>query len=125
MKKINTYYWICTGLFGTFMMFTAIPNILSAPDSVALITTQLGYPLYFIPFIGVAKALGVIGIVIPGFPRIKEWAYSGLFFDLISAVYSGIMVSGFDPMMLTLLVPFGIGGLSYYFHHERMKVAKA
>ena len=125
MKKTNTLYWIFTGLFGAFMMFSAIPNILSTPESVALVTTQLGYPLYFIPFIGVAKALGVIGILIPGFPRIKEWAYSGLFFDLISAVYSGIMVNGFDPLMLTLILPFGIGGLSYYFHHERMKAAKA
>ena len=122
MKKTKTLYWIFTGLFGAFMLFTAIPNIISQPESVAFIT-QLGYPAYFIPFIGVAKTLGVIAILIPGFPRIKEWAYSGLFFDLISAVYSLIVVNGVDPSMVFMLLPFVLGGLSYYFYHQKIKTA--
>ena len=71
-----------------------------------------------LPFLGVAKLLGVIAILIPGFPRIKEWAYAGLFFDLVGAVYSGLSVSGFDPQMLVMLVPFGLGTLSYVYHHK-------
>ena len=124
MNKTNTLYWISTGLFGAFMMFSAIPNILSTPESVAFIS-QLGYPAYFIPFIGVAKALGVIAILIPGFPRLKEWAYSGLFFDLIAAIYSLIAVNGFDPSMVFMLLPFVLGGLSYYFHHKKLNEAVA
>ena len=124
MKKTTTLYWIFTGLFAAFMMFTAIPNIISEPESVAFIT-QLGYPAYFIPYIGVAKALGVIAILIPGFPRIKEWAYSGLSFDLVSAVYSLIAVNGVDPSMVFMLVPFVLGGLSYYFYHKKLKEAVA
>ena len=124
MKKTTTLYWIFTGLFGAFMMFTAIPNIISEAESVAFIT-QLGYPAYFIPFIGVAKALGVIAILIPGFPRVKEWAYAGLFFDLIAAIYSLIAVNGVDPSMVFMLVPFVLGGLSYYFHHKKLDLAVA
>ena len=120
MKKTTTLYWIFTGLFGAFMMFTAIPNIISEAESVTFIT-QLGYPTYFVPFIGVAKALGVIAVLIPGFPRIKEWAYSGLFFDLISAVYSMIAVHGVDPSMAFMLLPFILGALSYYFYHKKLE----
>ncbi|HEY4654024.1 MAG TPA: DoxX family protein [Cyclobacteriaceae bacterium] len=121
MKKTNILYWIFTGLFGAFMMFSAIPDILVTPDAITFIT-GLGYPKYLIAFLGVAKALGVIAIVVPGFPRIKEWAYAGLFFDLIGATYSGIAANGFDPMMLTMVIPFGLGALSYIYYHKRRAV---
>jgi hypothetical protein len=121
MKKTKVLFWVFTVLFGGFMLMTAVENIMVTEGAIDLITTQLGYPKYIIPFLGVAKAVGVIGIVVPGFPRLKEWAYAGLFFDLIGAVYSGICVGGFDPMMLTLLLPFGIGGLSYIYHHKLLR----
>lgn len=77
-KNLNLWYWIVTGLFAAFMAFTAIPDIMMSPDAVNMIT-GLGYPDYFIPFIGVAKLLGAIAILIPNFDRVKEWAYAGLF----------------------------------------------
>src|SRR5687767_12391808 len=95
MKKINIAYWIITGLFAAFMLFSAIPDIMVVPEAVAMIT-GLGYPKYLIPFLGVAKLLGVIVILIPWFRRIKEWAYAGLFFDLIGATYSSIAKDGFQ-----------------------------
>jgi hypothetical protein len=119
MKKINIIYWISTGLFGAFMFSTALPNLWMSPDSVALITDQLGYPKYIIPFLGVGKILGVIGLLIPGFPRLKEWAYAGLFFDLVGAMYSAIYVGGLDPAMLFMILPFGLMALSYIYHHKR------
>jgi hypothetical protein len=120
MKKINILYWIFTGLFGGFMLFSAIPDIIVVPEAIDLVSTQLGYPQYIIPFLGVAKTLGVIAILVPGFPRIKEWAYAGLFFDLIGATYSGIMVEGFKPEMLTMVLPFGVGALSYIYYHKKL-----
>lgn len=90
----------------------------------ALIIYQLGYPLYMLPFIGVAKLLGIIALLVPGFPRIKEWAYAGMFFDLTGAVYSGLITGGFHPQMLFMLVPFVLGGLSYVYHHKRLAVLK-
>lgn len=123
-KTINTLYWIFTILFGALMLFSSWSSIIVNEDSVKLIHGWLGYPEYFIPFTGWAKLIGVIAILIPGYGRIKEWAYAGLFFDLIAAVYSGIAVSKtFDPRMLTLLLWFGSGILSYVYWHKKMKRA--
>jgi len=41
---------------------------------------RLGYPAYIIPFLGLGKVLAVVAILWPGFPRLKEWAYAGIFF---------------------------------------------
>ena len=120
MKKTKVLYWIITCLFSAFMLFASFPDILSTPDAVKFIS-HLGYPNYFIPFIGVAKLLGVIAILIPGFPRLKEWAYAGLAFDLIGATYSLIATDGFQPPVLFMLLPIGFLFLSYYLWHKKMK----
>ena len=119
MKKINIIYWTSTILFGGFMLFSAIPDIMVVPEAVEFVTGKLGYPKYIIAFLGVAKTLGVIAILIPGFPRIKEWAYAGLFFDLVGATYSNIMVDGFQAGMLFMLVIFGMEALSYIYYHKK------
>ena len=118
MKRTNLVYWIVTGIFSAFMLFSAIPDMLATKEAVEFIT-NLGYPAYFVPFIGVAKVLGVIGILIPGYPRIKEWAYAGLFFDLVGATYSGLAKGGFDPMILTMLLVFGFLFWSYFLYHKK------
>src|SRR5882724_12122315 len=104
MKKTKIFYWIITGLFSAFMLFSAIPDILIVPDSITFMN-GLGYPTYIIPFLGVAKLLGIIAILIPGYPRIKEWAYAGLFFDLIGATYSAIAHDGLQPQISFMLLP--------------------
>lgn len=121
MKKTNIVYWVTTILFGGFMLSTAIPNIIIDQSSIDLISTQLHYPQYIIPFLGIAKLLGALGIIIPGFPRIKEWAYAGLFFDLIGATYSAIYIEGFQLPMLFLVLIYGIGILSYVYYHKKYK----
>jgi hypothetical protein len=118
MKKTKTLYWIFTGLFAAFMCFSSIPDVLMAKDAVAFIN-HLGYPAYFVPFIGVAKMLGVVAILVPGFPRIKEWAYAGLFFDLAGATYSLIANDGMQPQVSFMLLPIAFLGLSYSFYHRK------
>jgi uncharacterized membrane protein YphA (DoxX/SURF4 family) len=118
-KRDNIIFWISTALFCAFMLTSAIPNILSGEQWVTIFK-QLGYPPYLLPFLGVAKLLGVIALLVPGFPRLKEWAYAGFFFDLIGATYSALTVGGFDPMMLVMLIPFGLGALSYVYYHKRL-----
>jgi hypothetical protein len=123
-KTLNSLHWIFTILFSALMIFSAWSSIVVNEDSIKLIHGMLGYPEYFIPFTGWAKLIGVIVILIPGFSRIKEWAYAGLFFDLIAAVYSGIAVAKtFDPLMLTLLAWFVPGVLSYVYWHKKMRRA--
>ncbi len=121
MKKTKTLYWIFTGLFSALMLFASIPDILVVPDSVTFMA-KLGYPKYLIPFLGVAKLLGIVAILIPGFPRIKEWAYAGLFFDLIGATYSQLAIGGPFAPVLFMLVPIILGVLSYILYHKKLKL---
>ncbi|MCI0751364.1 MAG: DoxX family protein [Flammeovirgaceae bacterium] len=118
-KRNAILFWISTVLFSAFMLSSAIPNIMSSQEWVDIFK-WLGFPLYMLPFIGMAKLLGVIALLVPGFPRIKEWAYAGLFFDLTGATYSALSVGGFNPQMLVMLVPYGLGALSYIYHHKRL-----
>ena len=117
MKTTKIIYWTSTILFAGFMLFSAIPDILMVEEAKQFIT-HLGYPLYFIPFIGVAKLLGSIAIVVPSFKKIKEWAYAGLFFDLIAAVYSNVMVDGFQPSMLMMIPIFALAITSYVYNQK-------
>lgn len=122
-KTINILYWIFTILFAALMIFSAIGSIVINEDAKKLIHDQLGYPVYFIPFTGVAKLLGSIVILIPGLKTIKEWAYAGLFFDLAGAIYSGIAVAkGVDPMMAFMLVWIVPGILSYIYWKKKIRV---
>lgn len=125
MKRINIIYWIITGLFSAFMIFSSIGGIALEEQAVALLHDHLGYPLYFIQWISVAKILGAIAILIPGWPRVKEWAYFGFFIDLITAVFSFIAVgdpaSGWAMMFIFIAVLIA----SYLLHHKRLSLRTA
>lgn len=120
-KTINTVYWITTILFAALMIFSAVGGLQPSQQAIQLMHNGLGYPVYFIQFISVAKLLGAIAILVPGLnSSIKEWAYAGLFFDLAGAIYSGIASSGkFDPMMLSMLIWILSGVISYYYWHKK------
>ena len=122
MKKTKIIYWILTSLFALLMLASAIPDIFSDPIAVKGMHEELGYPLYFIPFIGVAKVLGALAILLPIRSSIKEWAYAGLFFDLIGATYSiaaaGKPVSDWAFMVLPII----LGISSYVFYHKKLKL---
>ncbi|MFD2146607.1 DoxX family protein [Mucilaginibacter antarcticus] len=117
MKVTKVICWVVTLLFAGFMIFSSISNVTMAKEAVAFMK-QLGYPAYFIPFIGVAKILGCIAILVPGYYRIKEWAYAGLFFDLIGATYSLICVFGVNSALLFMLLAIGLGAASYMLYHK-------
>jgi len=121
-KTINTVYWISTIIFSALMIFSAMGGIEPNKQTIQIIHDGLGYPIYFIRFISIAKLLGVIVILVPGSGRIKDWAYAGLFFDLAGAVYSGIAASAkFDPLILTMLFWIIPGILSHYFWLKKAK----
>lgn len=122
MKNLNVWYWITTVIFGGMMAFSGIPNIMNNADSIKFVHDMLGYPLYFIPFIGVAKVAGSIALFIPGFNRVKEWAYAGLIFDLIAATYSFIALGNPFNTWYLMLVFIIIGFASYFLHHKRNAV---
>jgi len=119
MKGINILYWIVTGLLAAFMLLGAIPDILRSPEAVSWLA-HLGYPAYLLPFLGTAKVLALITILFPGFPTLKEWAYAGLAFDLIGALYSHLSVG--DPLGIVIFPVLGLGLLtgSYVFYRRRL-----
>lgn len=84
-------YWTVTVAMCLFMGGGALFDIAKTNDAVKLIT-QLGYPEYFIRFIGVMKLLGVAAILTPKIPRLKQWAYAGLVFDTGGALFSHLNV---------------------------------
>lgn len=118
MKKTKIAYWIFTILIGAFMLFSAIPDIIVVPQAIDIVTKHLGYPVYFIRFIGVAKLLGVVAILIPGFPRLKEWAYAGLAYDLIGAIYSSSSVGDPASAWIFIILPLAVLFCSYFFYHK-------
>jgi hypothetical protein len=123
MKKTNILYWVFNGLFAFLMAGSAIPDVISSEIAIKGMHTDLGYPVYFVPFIGVAKILGVIAILIPGFPKIKEWAYAGLMFDLIGATYSIIAIGKPVPEWGFMVLPLLLGVLSYVYYRKKTDIA--
>ena len=119
MKRTKTLYWVFTVLFSAAMIFTAVPDVLLSADAVTFMKDHLGFPNYFTFFIGIAKILGSLVILIPGLKTLKEWAYAGLFFDLVGAIYSVISVDGFQPQMLIMLIWVVLFVLSYVFYQKR------
>ncbi|TMV46969.1 DoxX family protein [Paenibacillus mesophilus] len=118
MKKIVISYWCFTGLLSVLMAGGSIPDILAVPDAVALFD-HLGYPSYLLPFLGIAKLLGIVAILVPGFPRVKEWAYAGLVFDLLGAMYSSIAVGDPVSSWIMFIIGFILIGGSYTLYHKR------
>jgi uncharacterized membrane protein YphA (DoxX/SURF4 family) len=121
MKKINIIYWISTGLLVAIMLYSGIVSAMNTPESVKMMTGHFGYPAYFNQYLGIAKVLGSIALLVPGFPRVKEWAYAGFTFDMISAVYSMIKVGDPASQWAFVFVFIAILVVSYIYHHKRLK----
>ena len=105
MNGPSRLYWVVTGLMSTFMLVAAIPDLVESAQAEAAFM-HLGYPVYLLRFIGTAKVLGVAAVLVPGLPRLREWAYAGLVFDLTGALYSHLSVG--DPASIWIFAVFGL-----------------
>ncbi|WP_353719485.1 DoxX family protein [Dyadobacter sp. 676] len=117
MKKTRIIFWIATGLLAIMLGIGSIYDAISAPEAVEHVT-RIGYPAYIVPFLGVAKLLGIIAILVPGYPRIKEWAYAGIFYDLLGAFYSHIAVGDGPDMWAGFIIGFALIATSYIYYHK-------
>jgi hypothetical protein len=124
MKAVNIAYWVSTVIIAGMMIFSGVTNAIVNPDSVKLIAQTMGYPQYIIGFLGVAKICGGIVILIPAFPRLKEWAYAGLFFDLLGATYSFVRLGAGFTDVLFMAAFIVVLFVSYFFHVKRLKAGK-
>ena len=80
-------YWIPTALFSLAFTASAVQDLTHA-DAIMAGLAHLGYPAYLATFLGVLKLAAIATILTPGLPRLKEWAYAGITFELLGASYS-------------------------------------
>jgi uncharacterized membrane protein YphA (DoxX/SURF4 family) len=80
-------YWVTTALVVFELAMGGVWDLLRVPQVRGLIE-RLGYPSYFLVILGTWKLLGAVALAVPRFPRLKEWAYAGVLFDLTGAVAS-------------------------------------
>ena len=90
-KKWSIAYYLSTALFSLSMLLGAYFELTGAPSATAILS-HLGYPAYLLYILGVAKALGVVGIWQNKVPFLREWAYAGFFIDLIGGFTSHLAV---------------------------------
>jgi hypothetical protein len=81
-------YWVTTGVL-VFCMTGGIFEVLGLKTTTDGIM-RLGYPSYIIPALGLGKILAILAILWPGWPRLKEWAYAGIFFNMMGAFVSHV-----------------------------------
>jgi uncharacterized membrane protein YphA (DoxX/SURF4 family) len=99
-------YWLTTGVLAVVLLMAGIMSLMGRPEITEMME-QLGYPVYLAALLGIAKVLGAVAIIAPKLPRLKEWAYAGIAFDLGGALFSHMRMGNFDqtiaPLMLLLL----------------------
>src|SRR5262245_46076303 len=104
-------YWVSTGLIAFVFISGGLAYAMAVPDVVQGVM-QLGFPLYFIQLLGVWKVLGGLAILAPGLPRLKEWAYFGMFVDLTgAAVASAAMGASIGAEWWHVPVPLVIAAI--------------
>ena len=120
-KRNKIIYWIATGWLALGMFSTGIVQLLKPAEDVAKLT-HLGYPVYLLTILGIWKIMGVVVVLAPKFPLLKEWAYAGFFFAMSGAAISHIVmrdpISELAPSLLLLILTL----LSWYFRPENRKI---
>jgi uncharacterized membrane protein YphA (DoxX/SURF4 family) len=106
-KRNKIMYWIATLWLALGMTSTGVVQLIKMKEEVVMMN-HLGYPIYFLTLLGIWKILGVIAILIPKFPLLKEWAYAGFFFAMSGAIFSHFAsgdeaLAFFGPILLLIL----------------------
>lgn len=121
-KKNKIIYWVATGWLALGVLSTGLVQLLNVQDEVAVFS-RLGYPAYLMTLLGVWKLLGLVALLVPKFPLLKEWAYAGFFFNMSGAVFShlvsGSPVTDLAGSLLLLILTV----VSWYFRPADRKVS--
>ncbi len=112
MKTKNVVYWIMTGLVAFFVGGGGAAQIAQYLGNPHGIVPILAYPMYFFGILGFWKVLGAFAILVPRYPRLKEWAYAGIFFDLTGAAASCAAVGGYGAYGFHVIAPLVLTGFT-------------
>ena len=110
MKTKSIVYWTMTVLVALPIGSGGVAQIWQYHANPHGVVPELGYPTYFFAILGVWKVLGTIAILVPRFPRLKEWAYAGIFFDLTGAAASCAAVGGYGVYAFHVISPLIMTG---------------
>ncbi|HEV7396437.1 MAG TPA: DoxX family protein [Pyrinomonadaceae bacterium] len=127
-RRNKIIYWIATLWLASGMLSTGALQLFKAKAEGALAPpgvfgiTHLGYPIYFLTILGVWKILGVVALLVPKFPLLKEWAYAGFFFVMSGAVFSHIAVGDSWKELVPSLLLLILTVVSWYFRPANRKI---
>ncbi|MCD8540618.1 MAG: DoxX family protein [Leadbetterella sp.] len=121
-KRNKIIYWTATVFLSIGMLAGGIQQTFQI-GGYREIVTNLGYPLYLLSIIGVWKILGVIALLIPKFPLLKEWAYAGFFFVMSGAAISHLAVGQPFVEAVPALILLTVTVLSWYFRPAGRKLS--
>lgn len=120
-KRKNITYWIATLWLALGMVSTGIVQLMQIEEEVQKFN-ELGYPIYLMTVLGIWKILGTIAILVPRYPLLKEWAYTGFFFTMSGAAISHLFMhhrfAEIAPSLLLLTLTF----VSWYLRPDNRKI---
>lgn len=120
-KRNKIIYWISTVWLALGMLSTGVVQLFKVNGETDFIL-DLGYPVYFLTLLGVWKVLGVVVLLVPKFPLLKEWAYAGFFFVMSGAIFShvasGKSTNEIAPSLLLVILTV----VSWYFRPTDRKI---
>jgi DoxX-like family len=119
-KRNKIIYWVFTLWLSLGMVSTAIVQLLRTPSEMDRMI-HLGYPLYLLTLLGIWKLLGVLAVLVPGFPIVKEWAYAGFFFAMSGAAFSHIAAGNPGNKIFPSLLLLTLTVISWYFRPANRK----
>jgi hypothetical protein len=119
MKTNKIIFWVTTGIVAAMMLMSSAMYLTNNPEITKGIST-LGYPAFMISILGIAKLLAAVGLLQPLSPRLREWAYAGLTFTFIGAVWSHLATGTPFVMPLVFLVILAIS----WFYNNKLVAAK-
>jgi hypothetical protein len=109
MKTMNTKvigYWACTLIVVFELLAGGLTDLVHGRTIVVVgppvveVITQLGYPVYVLTILGCWKLLGALALLVPRFPRLKEWAYAGTIFEMTGALASHVASGAYSITVL-------------------------
>jgi CubicO group peptidase (beta-lactamase class C family) len=106
------FFWGTTALFSLGMLASSLMYLTQAAPLQAGFA-HLGFPLYLLPFLGIAKLLGALALLVRRFPTLTEWAYAGFTFNLLGAAWAHLMSGDPVAQVISPLVFLALLAASY------------
>ncbi|MCL6274166.1 DoxX family protein [Muricauda sp. 2012CJ35-5] len=105
MKLRSIAFWLSTSLL-TLMMCFSVYNYFFNNEAIVGFFQNMGYPVYLIYPLAIAKILGLVAIWGNFSKWLKEWAYAGFFFNTVLAFFAHYMISDGQHMGAALACVF-------------------